>query len=82
MDRLGDFSEPLKCWSFFWRKGRTAGAMDPGVARRHQDPSDQGQGRQGALAIHAPRAGTHRWHLAERQALAEAATPIASGQSR
>lgn len=82
MVHLGDFSEPLKCWSFFWRQGRTAGPMDrewPGVIRIH--PS-KARGGHGALAIPAPRAGTHRWHLPERQALAEAATPIAKGQPR
>lgn len=38
MDRLGDFSKPLKCWSFFWRQERTAGPMDrewPSVFRIH-----------------------------------------------
>lgn len=59
--------------------GRTDGS---GVARRHQDPSDQGRGGHGALGIPAPRAGTRRWHLPERQALAEGATPIAKGQPR
>ena len=38
MDRLGDFPDPLKCWSFFWRQGRTAGPMGwewPSVFRIH-----------------------------------------------
>jgi hypothetical protein len=83
MDHLGDFSEPLKCWSFFWRQGRTAGPMDrewPGVIRIHPIKARGGMVPSPSLRLGA---GTHRLHLPERQAIAERATPMAKkGQPR
>jgi hypothetical protein len=79
-------------WRLLWAaqvlvvllEARTNGRSDgSGVTRLHQDPSGQGQGGgMGALAIPAPRAGTHRWVLPMRQALADRGTPRAKGEPR